>query len=136
MPKPAKARKPVKAKTDGMPDGAGTPARGTVRAVPSDRPQAGRAPGDPETEDSEPLTDAQRAKRAARRLMLVLPTREPYMNRVKAACASAPGDVPVYLRIADEQITLLLDRAYWPDANEGLLADLRSTLGETGASLR
>ncbi|NLI20531.1 MAG: DNA polymerase III subunit alpha [Clostridiales bacterium] len=135
-PKPAKARKPAKGEATGSPDSAASPARATLRAKPSDKPQAGSEPAEPETDGSQPLTDAQRAKRAARRLMLVLPTREPYMERVKAACASAPGEVPVYLKIQDEQITLLLDRAYWPDANDGLLADLRSTLGETGASLR
>lgn len=50
------------------------------------------------------------------KLRLSLPTREPYMPQIKQLCAEYPGDVPVYLLIADEGITILLDSAFWTSA--------------------
>ena len=85
---------------------------------------------------AEPLTDAQLAKLAARKVGLTLPTREPWLQRVKQTCASHAGNVPAYLRIADENITLLMEKACWPDASEETLAALQALLGSQNVVLR
>ena len=82
------------------------------------------------------LTDAQRAKQAKRKLRLSLPTREPYMPQIKQLCAEYPGDVPVYLLIADEGITILLDSAFWTSAAGDALAAYVALLGAGTALLR
>lgn len=111
----------------------GTPASATpnVPARPTAPRTALQAEDPPET-----LTDAQRAKRAPRKLVLNLPTRNPYMAQVKTVCSLTPGEVPVYLRLVDEHMTLLMDRAYWPDAAEALLAEMRGLLGEGNVTLQ
>jgi hypothetical protein len=98
---------------------------------------AGPAPEqfEPTAEEEQPLTAAQQAKDAPRKLRLTLPTREPYMAQVKAVCEAHPGAMPAYLRIADEGITFLLDRAYWPDASDALQSALEPLLGQQGISL-
>ena len=84
----------------------------------------------------EAYTDTQLAKRASHRLALTLPVREPYLMQVKELCAGSPGDVPVYVRIADEGITLLMERAYWPRGDGAMLASLRAMLGDENVTLR
>ena len=86
--------------------------------------------------DDPALTDAQRAKQAKRKLRLSLPTREPYMPQIKQLCAEYPGDVPVYLLIADEGITILLDSAFWTSAAGDALAAYVALLGAGTALLR
>jgi len=82
------------------------------------------------------LTTAQLAKRAVRKLGLTLPTRVPYLEQVKSICGSHCGDVPVYLKIADEGIPLLLDKDFWPDACETMMEELQALLGQSRISLK
>ena len=87
-------------------------------------------------DDTPALTDAQLARRAAQKLGLVLPTRAPYLEQVKTLCSQHPGQVPAYVKIVDEGITLLMERACWPDASAAALASLRQLLGEQSVTLK
>lgn len=96
---------------------------------------AGRqAPARPSA-GAEGLTDAQQAKRAAQKLYLLLPGRGE-LDAVKHSCAAHPGDTPVYVKLKDEGIALLLSREFWCDASETLLARLRGRYGAEGVVLR
>ncbi len=111
------------------------PAKRAAFAPPAQRPARvaglsaenwaamGAAPPEPPRRD-ETLTDAQLARKAAHKLGVTIATREP-MERVKALCKAHGGDVPVYLRIADEGMTLLAAREFWCDGAEDTLAALR-----------
>lgn len=92
----------------------------------------------PEEQPAEPdgLTDAQLARHAARKLSLTLPTREPFMAQVKDVCTAHPGGTPVYLKIADEGITLLLDRAYWVADADTAIEAFHALLGDANARLK
>ena len=85
--------------------------------------------------ESVPLTDAQRAKQAEHKLYLLVPTREE-LEGVKAACAERAGGVPVYVKLKDEGIALLLSREYWSDGGGESLASLRARYGEANVVLR
>ena len=82
------------------------------------------------------LTDAQLAKRAARKLLITLPTREPWLSQVKATCTAQPGDVPVYARITDEGITLLMEKTCWTNASPAVLEALHTLLGAERVTLK
>ena len=81
------------------------------------------------------LTDAQLAKQAARKLYLLLPTRA-QMNAVKERCAKHPGDVPVYVKLRDEGIALLMAREYWCNADKELMDGFVGMFGEDGVVLK
>ena len=81
------------------------------------------------------LTDAQLAKRAERRLYVLVPGRAE-LESIKAACAAHPGGVPVYVKLKDEGIALLLKREFWCDGEQTTLSCLRERYGEDGVVLR
>ncbi|MBQ7867991.1 MAG: DNA polymerase III subunit alpha [Clostridia bacterium] len=81
------------------------------------------------------LTDAQLAKQAPKKLYLLLPTRAD-LEPVKDECEAYPGDVPVYVKIQDEGIALLLSRRYWSSASDNVLMHLRCKFGDNGVVLR
>ena len=81
------------------------------------------------------LTDAQLAKQAAQKLYLLLPTRAD-MPFVKERCAAHPGSVPVYVKLQDEGIALLLAREHWCAASDSLLTAFRARYGESGVVLK
>ena len=58
------------------------------------------------------------------------------LDGLKALCAAHPGGVPVYVKLQDEGIALLLSREFWCDASEAVLAPLRQACGEQGVVLR
>ena len=58
------------------------------------------------------------------------------MESIKAECAAHPGDVPVYVKLKDEGITLLLNRTFWCDGKAETLSRLRGRYGEDGVVLR
>ena len=70
-------------------------------------------------------TDAQLAKEAAHKVYLRIPNRKE-METVKELCEWYPGDVPVYAKLADEGITLLLSREYWCDGQLDVLEEFRA----------
>ena len=135
---PSQAGLPPQEWTEAEADAANLPAVEAVPAATERREaakNAARAHSQPAKAEEPPLTAAQQAKDAPRKLRLTLPTREPYMAQAKAVCEAHPGTVPAYLRIADEGITFLLDQAYWPDASAELQSALETLLGQQGISL-
>ncbi len=82
-----------------------------------------------------PLTDAQLAKRAAKKLYLLVPTRAE-MTKIKALCEAQPGDVPVYVKLRDEGIVLLLGRERWCGADVALLERLTDEYGADNVVLK
>ncbi|MEG2357069.1 MAG: hypothetical protein RSC40_08935 [Clostridia bacterium] len=58
------------------------------------------------------------------------------MATVKALCESHAGDTPVFVKLKDEGIALLLSREYWCDASESTLSQCREHYGEQGVVLK
>lgn len=87
------------------------------------------------TPAADALTDAQLAKRAEKRLYLLVPERAE-LDNVKTVCAANTGDVPVTVKLQSEGIALLLNREYWVDASNGLLDAFRARYGENGVVLK
>ena len=81
------------------------------------------------------LTDVQLAKRAQRKLYVLAPSRAE-LETIKADCAAHPGEVPVYVKLRDEGIALLMKREFWCDGEEAALDCLRSRYGKDGVVLR
>ena len=81
------------------------------------------------------MTDAQLAKQAEKKLYLLLPDRST-TPRVKDVCAAHPGQVPVYVKIQEENMVLLLSREHWCDAGAEVLSALRGWYGESAVVLR
>ena len=79
-------------------------------------------------------TEAQLAKEAPRKLFLRLKRAE--MDRTMAVLALHAGEVPVYLHIPEENITLLAPREDWCDAGEEALRKLRESLGAENVVLK
>ena len=80
-------------------------------------------------------TDAQLAKEAAKRLYLLLPSRA-HMDTVKRLCKAYPGDVPVYVKLQDEGIALLLSRDSWCSTTDAMLEACRELYGDGGVVVR
>jgi hypothetical protein len=114
-------------------DAAGTVIPGTAKAspaAPAAKPAAAKAaPAAPGK------TDAQLAKDAEKRLYLLLPSRA-HMDTVKRLCNAYPGDVPVYVKLQDEGIALLLSRDSWCAAGSDMLTACRELYGEGGVVVR
>ena len=102
---------------------AGHPPR---KDVPSAKPAA---PSQPR------MSDAQLAKQSKRKLYLRIPSRAG-MEQVKSICASFRGDIPVYVKIQDENIALLMSRDLWCDPSAPALERFRALCGEDGVVCR
>ena len=110
------------------------PVRQAMKEAQDDQERARQARR--EAAQAEPkLTDAQLAKQAEKKLYLLLPDRST-AQRVKDVCAAHPGQVPVYVKIQNEGVVLLLSREHWCDADTELLAALRGWYGENAVVLR
>ncbi len=81
-----------------------------------------------------PLTDAQLAKDAAHKLFLRLNRAD--MDRTTALLALEAGDIPVYMHIPAEKITLLCPRTAWCNGSETCLRRLQEALGEGNVVLK
>ena len=79
-------------------------------------------------------TDAQRAKDAAKKLFLRLGRKD--MERISAMLALFPGEVPVYLHIPEEKMTLLSPKENWCSGDERCLRALRDELGESNVVMK
>ena len=66
---------------------------------------------------------------------MLAPTRAE-MKAIKAECAAHAGGVPVYVKLKDEGIALLLNQTYWCDGEPEVLSRLRGRYGEDGVVLR
>ena len=80
------------------------------------------------------LTDAQAAEKAGRKLFLRLERKD--MDRVQAMLALDAGDVPVYMHIPAEKMTLLCPRTGWCSGSEDCLRRLREALGEANVVMK
>ena len=75
----------------------------------------------------EPRTDAQLAKDAKIRLYLRLARDR--MDAVQDMLAAMPGDIPVYLNLPEEGITLLCPRSLWVKDADAAMKVLEQTVG-------
>ena len=81
------------------------------------------------------LTEAQLAKDAAHKLFLRLNRAD--MDRITALLALEAGDdIPVYMHIPAEKITLLCPRTAWCSGSEACLRRLQEALGEGNVVLK
>jgi hypothetical protein len=94
------------------------------KPAPEKKPSVQPAKPAPE----EKLTAAQLAKLAEKKLYLLAPSR-PHLETIKALCRRFPGNVPVTVKLSDENIALLLETALWCDGSEKLLAAFRDLFG-------
>ena len=74
-----------------------------------------------------PKTDAQLAADADRKLFLRLARRD--MDRASAILALSAGDVPVYMHIPEEKITLLCPKENWCSGDGECMRRLQDALG-------
>ncbi|MDD3411268.1 MAG: DNA polymerase III subunit alpha [Eubacteriales bacterium] len=79
----------------------------------------GALPPEPE------LTDAQRAKKAEKKVLVTLLSRAA-LERVKAIGSEHAGEIPVYVRLADEGMTLLVSREHWCDGSDAAMEAYRA----------
>jgi DNA polymerase III alpha subunit len=136
-PVPARQAQPAEARKEPPAGGDGSGAAGEAgKAVPGNA-DAGSKPAarKPGKAAAGGKTDAQLAKEAPQRLYLLLPSRA-HMDTVKRLCAAYPGDVPVYVKLQDEGIALLLSRDSWCHAGGDMLAACRELYGEGGVVVR
>ncbi len=83
---------------------------------------------------TEGRTDAQIAAAAPRKLFLRLGRKQ--MDKASALLALSGGDIPVYMHIPEEKMTLLSPRSAWCDGSEKCLARLREELGGENVVLK
>ncbi|MBP5726936.1 MAG: DNA polymerase III subunit alpha, partial [Clostridia bacterium] len=81
-----------------------------------------------------PKTDAQLAAEAEKKVFLRL--NRPDMDRVSAVLALSAGDIPVYMHIPEEKITLLCPKENWCSADELCLQRLRDAIGKENVVLK
>ena len=79
-------------------------------------------------------TDAQLAAEAESKVFLRLGRKD--MDRARAVLALSAGDVPVYMHIPEEKITLLCPRDNWCSGDDGCLTRLKDALGEENVVLK
>ena len=58
------------------------------------------------------------------------------METVKGLCQRFPGETPVYVKLKDEGIALLLSREYWCSAADALLEAFRARYGADGVVVK
>ena len=91
------------------------------------RTEANAAPGNTRT-------DAQIAAAAEKKLFLRLARKD--MDRVSAVLGLSAGDIPVYMHIPEEKITLLCPRENWCSGDENCIGRLRDTLGSENVVMK
>ena len=95
--------------------------------------QAATTPAE-QPREAAPKTDAQLAAAAERKLFLRLERKD--MDRAGALLALNAGDVPVYMHIPAEKITLLCPRENWCSGDAVCLEKLREALGSDNVVLK
>jgi DNA polymerase-3 subunit alpha len=80
------------------------------------------------------LTDAQLASKAEKKLFLRLERRD--MDRISAILALEAGEIPVYMHIPAEKMTLLCPKSSWCNGSESCLLRLQEALGAENVVLR
>ena len=84
--------------------------------------------------DEPKLTDAQLAAKAEKKLFLRLERGE--MDRISALLALEAGNIPVYMHIPSEKMTLLCPRNAWCNGGESCLRRLQEALGRENVVLK
>ncbi len=88
-----------------------------------------------ETYETAPkMTDAQAAEKAQRKLFLRLDRKD--MDRVQAMLALDTGDIPVYMHLPAEKMTLLCPRTSWSGGSEDAIRKLKEALGSENVVLK
>ena len=127
----AEAIQPLNAE-NALPGDASTPAKSAPGGNGNQR-QPANAVRKPAPKDDRP--DSLVAKEAPAKLYLKLPDRGT-MSVVCAVLGEYPGEVPVYLRIESEGITLLCPRDQWCSGEDVQLQVLQDLLGEENVVLK
>ena len=83
---------------------------------------------------SAPKTDAQLATEAGQKVFLRLERKD--MDRAGAVLALHAGNVPVYMHLPAEKMTLLCPRENWCSADEDCLRRLKDELGAENVVLK
>ena len=94
----------------------------------------GYMPAAEQRNEREKLTDAQLAAKAEKKLFLRLDRNR--MESITALLALSAGNVPVYMHIPQEKITLLCPREHWVSADEECMMRLRRALGDENVVLK
>ena len=81
-----------------------------------------------------PQTDAQLAAEAEKKVFLRLSRQD--MDRAGAVLALCAGEIPVYMHIPEEKITLLCPKENWCSADENCIQRLRDVLGAENVVLK
>ena len=76
--------------------------------------------------EEEKISDVERAKRSPVKLYLRMKREQ--MEEVKTVLQRQPGQVPVYMNLPDEGVTLLAPRDWWCEDAEDMFATLMTTL--------
>ena len=97
---------------------------GGTEAMPG--PAAGKA--------KPPMTDAQLAAKAEKKLFLRLSRKD--MDRAQALLALDAGEIPVYMHIPEEKMTLLCPRSAWSSGSDRTLERLKGEFGESNVVLK
>ena len=84
--------------------------------------------------DEPKLTDAQLAAKAEKKLFLRLERGE--MDRISALLALEAGEIPVYMHIPAEKMTLLCPRNAWCSGSDSCLRRLKDALGAENVVLK
>ena len=63
-------------------------------------------------------------------MKLFLQLKREDMEKADALLTLTPGDVPVYMHIPDEKLTLLAPAVFWCDASENCIGRMKELLGE------
>ena len=94
-----------------------------------------RQPQEEHAPSGEPvMTDAQAAAKAEKKLFLRL--ERSAMDRISAMLALEAGEIPVYMHIPAEKITLLCPKTSWCNGSERCLKRLQDAIGPENVVLR
>ncbi len=111
-------------------------ARVTGPGEPGARPAPAPRPAPPAAHHhpvQQPLTDAQLAAKAARKLFIQLDRTR--MDEAVHTLSLYPGSTPVYLHVPAEKMTFLLPRVQWCDGSDAALSRLTASFGAANVKI-
>ena len=75
-----------------------------------------------------PMSDAQRAASMSTKWYIRL--EQAQIPQAQQVLANYPGDIPVYLHLPSQKVTLLMPATHWSNGSAEALQELRSLFGE------